>query len=89
MSKHTGEREDPVALVKRHVEEEKIPWIVLSEELATRAGQPEYRETYAFRGIPTYVLVDKEGKIIMPPSHDAGVMIAKLAEIFESKIKEP
>ena len=88
ISVYVWEREDSVALVKKHVADEKIPWIVLSEELATRAGQPEYREIYVFHAVPTYVLVDKEGKIIMPPSHDAGVMIAKLVEIFESKIKE-
>jgi len=83
VSVHTRERPpDPVATVRRFVQREKLPWIILSEELSKRAGQPEYKEKYQLRGVPTMLLVDKEGKIIVPPTHGYE-WHAKLAEIFE------
>ena len=77
--------QDPVATVQRHVDEKKIPWIILSEELSKRAGQPRYWEEYHPRGLPTMFLVDKEGKIMMLPTHGTGngATVAKLKEIFE------
>jgi thiol-disulfide isomerase/thioredoxin len=75
--------QNPVATVQKHVEEKKIPWIILSEELSKQAGQPEYWDKYCPRGVPTMLLVDKGGKIVMLPTHESGVVIAKLAEIFE------
>ena len=79
MAEHTP---DPVATVKAAVEEEKITWIVLSEALTARAGQPIFGQFYAIPGFPTFVLTNKEGKIIMPASH-GDEWKAKLAEIFE------
>jgi len=70
---------DPVATVKQSVEEDKLPWIILSEALTVKAGQPEY-QNYGIRGVPTIVLVDKEGKI-MPLARENWKK--KLAEIFE------
>jgi len=77
--------QDPVATVRKHVEEKKIPWIILSEELSKKAGQPGYWDEYSPRGVPTMMLLDKEGKIMTLPTHgsDSGKLIAKLAEIFE------
>ncbi|MDR0522522.1 MAG: TlpA family protein disulfide reductase [Planctomycetaceae bacterium] len=73
---------DSVATVKKFVEEEKIDWIVLSETLTEKAGQPKQGESYKFRGVPTMVLVDKEGKIILTDAR-GGKLKAKLAEIFK------
>ena len=73
---------DPVATVKAAVEESEITWIVLSEVLTARAGQPIFGHFYVILGYPTFVLVDKEGKIIMPASH-GDTWKAKLVEIFE------
>ena len=77
------EEDDPVAAVKKHVDEKAIPWIILSEEQWKRAGQPAYREGFHPRGVPTMLLVDKEGKLMTLPTSDSGATIAKLAEIFE------
>jgi len=55
---------DPVATVRRSVEQEKLPWIIISEALTTQAGQPPQREAFGIRGVPTMLFIDKEGKII-------------------------
>jgi len=73
---------DPVARVKLDVEERKLPWIILSEELARQARQPKYDDFYVISGLPTLVLVDKEGKIMIPPT-SGFEWKTKLAEIFE------
>jgi thiol-disulfide isomerase/thioredoxin len=70
---------DPVATVKNYVEEHKIPWIILSETLAERAGQPRYSDFYLIEGVPALVLVDKEGKILV----GGGEWRDKLTEIFK------
>jgi len=74
--------DDPVATVKKFVEEEKLPWIIVSEELSKKAGHPEYREFYGIQGVPTMVLVDKEGKIIMTEARGLPLK-RRLAEIFQ------
>jgi thiol-disulfide isomerase/thioredoxin len=77
---------DPVETVKKHVQEKQLPWIIISEELSKRVGHPTYRDFYGVRGVPTMVLVDKEGKIILPNARGSGLQ-NKLAEIF--KVEEP
>jgi thiol-disulfide isomerase/thioredoxin len=54
---------DPVATVKKYVEEKKLPWIIVSESLTVKSGQPPYRETFGIQRVPTMLLVDKEGKV--------------------------
>jgi hypothetical protein len=73
---------DAVATVKAFVEEEKLPWIIVSEELSVKAGHPSIGGFYGIQGVPTFVLVDKEGKIIVP-AHHGDQWKAKLTEIFE------
>jgi len=73
---------DPVATVKEYVEKQEIPWLIISEELSKRAEHPEFGAYYSIRGVPTMVLVDKEGKIIM--TNARGIMLQnRLAEIFK------
>jgi len=71
---------DPVAAVKNYVEEKKLPWIILSEALTVKAGQPAYGNFYGIEAVPTFVLVDKEGKILHPMGNE---WKTKLAEIFQ------
>ena len=73
---------DSVATVKKIVKDEKLPWIILSEVLTEKAKQPKYSEFYALESVPTMVLVDKEGKIIMTDAGGNALQI-KLAEIFK------
>jgi thiol-disulfide isomerase/thioredoxin len=80
ISVYVWERDsDPVASVKNYVAEKKLPWLILSEALTVKAGQPPYGDFYGIGGVPTFVLVDKEGKILPTDSDE---WKAKLAEIF-------
>ena len=74
--------DDPIAGIKEFVAEEKLPWIILAEDLSGKAGKPEYGEFYGIRYVPTMVLADKEGKIILQEARGAALK-KKLAEIFE------
>ena len=78
----TIRRNSPVATVKKMVEEEKLPWIILSEALTERAKQPKQGVFYAIRTIPTMLLADKEGNIIMTNAR-GDALKTKLAEIFK------
>ena len=73
---------NPVAEIKEHVENSKLPWIVISETLTQKAGQPDYKESFAISSVPTMQLVDQEGKIIMTNARGKALQ-TKLAEIFE------
>ena len=73
---------DPVPLIKEMVEEEKLPWIILSEALTEKAGQQPHGASYGLSSVPTMVLVDKEGKIMMVEARGPDLK-TKLAEIFE------
>ena len=84
VSVYIAQREsDPVATVKKAVEEEKLPWIILSEALTEQAKQPKHLDFYAIRSVPTMLLVDKEGKIITTSEVRGELLKAKLAEIFK------
>jgi thiol-disulfide isomerase/thioredoxin/uncharacterized UPF0160 family protein len=83
VSIYVSERgDDPVASIKKHVAHEKLPWIIISETLTEKAGQPSYEKSFAIQSVPTMLLVDKEGKIIMTQARGEALQ-AKLAEIFE------
>ena len=55
---------DPVATVRQFVEREQLPWIILSEFLTERAGQPPQGTVFGIQLLPTMILVDTEGAII-------------------------
>ena len=64
VSVYVWEREPNAnATVKKFVEKEKLPWLIISEPLTKKAGQPPQGETFGIQGVPTMLLVDKEGKI--------------------------
>jgi len=55
---------DPAAVIKSFVEEEGLSWIIVVEDLSEKAGMPKQGEMYAIQGVPTMLLIDKEGKVI-------------------------
>ena len=73
---------DPVAMVKQFVEQEKLPWIIISEELSKNAGQPPQGKFFGIDGVPTMVLIDREGKVLAWDIYE-DALHAKLAEIFK------
>jgi len=74
--------DDPAAAVKKSVANDKLPGIILSETLTVNSGQSGQGEFYVTGGVPTMVLVDKEGRIIMTQARGEALQ-TKLAEIFE------
>jgi thiol-disulfide isomerase/thioredoxin len=74
---------DKLNASKKVVEDEKLPWIVLSEELSAKAGLPKQGSAFAIEGVPTMFLVDKEGKILASNTRGASLQ-KKLAELFEN-----
>ena len=74
--------EDVVASIKEHVAHEELPWIIISEALTKDAGQPRYETSYGIKSVPTMLLVDQAGKIIMTNARGEALQ-TKLAEIFE------
>jgi thiol-disulfide isomerase/thioredoxin len=70
---------------KKAVEEEKLPWIILSEELTEKADLPKQSIVYVIQGVPTVLLIDKEGKII---STGADVRGANLDETLHKLFNE-
>ena len=73
---------DPVTTVRNYVQEKKLPWVVLSEELSTRAGQPAQGATFDIQGVPTFFLLDKEGRIVVDRTHSLGDISPALARVF-------
>ena len=49
--------------VKKFVEREELPWIIVSEALTEKTGQPPQGKVFDIQGVPTMVLLDKEGKV--------------------------
>jgi thiol-disulfide isomerase/thioredoxin len=75
---------DKLNATKKIVESEKIPWIIISEELTEKAGQSLQGKKFAISGVPTMFLVDKEGKILTTEARGEKLQ-NKLAEIFGDK----
>jgi thiol-disulfide isomerase/thioredoxin len=103
VSVYIWEHGGPVERVKKHVETEKLPWIIISETLTARAAEEAAKNSlmggvlgaigrkvepetlgdyYGIPGVPTMLLVDKEGKIIMMDARGEKLK-TKLTYIFE------
>jgi thiol-disulfide isomerase/thioredoxin len=67
--------------VKKVVAEEKISWIVLSEALTKKKGDVPQSEKYSVQGVPTMLLVGKDGKVIATETR-GDVLEEKLTELF-------
>ena len=72
-------------MVNRFVLNEKIPWTIISEPLTEKANQPLQSDTFAkfIDGVPTMLIVDKEGKIFATDTRGA-----KLKRILEELFEE-
>ncbi|MDR1270965.1 MAG: redoxin domain-containing protein [Planctomycetaceae bacterium] len=67
---------------KHAVEEEKLPWLIVSEELTEKANKPPQGKLYCIQGVPTMLLVDKDGKIINTQIRGQELQ-SRLAELFK------
>lgn len=50
--------------LRKYVAENKIPWSILSEEISVENKHPSLREYYGISGVPTLILIGKDGKVI-------------------------
>ena len=71
VSVYIWEEPDNAEGIKRSVQSENLPWIIISEPLTKQAGQPPQGENFGIQGVPTMLLVDKEGKILATDTRDA------------------
>jgi len=79
-----GKETEQVEIVKKTVKDEKLPWLIISEALTDKAKQPKQGTFYSINGVPTMVLVDKDGKVVATDVRCInGTLQAKLAEIFK------
>jgi thiol-disulfide isomerase/thioredoxin len=78
-----GETEKIVENVKKFAEDEKVSWLIVSEALSEKAGLPPQGKAYAVSGVPTMLLIGKDGKVIAVNARGE-VLKKKLAELFEN-----
>ncbi|MDR2168999.1 MAG: TlpA family protein disulfide reductase [Planctomycetaceae bacterium] len=71
-----------VEIVKKFTAQEKLTWTIISETLTQKNGQPKQSEYYGIQGVPTVLLIDKNGKIIDAKARGQQLQ-KKLKEIFE------
>jgi thiol-disulfide isomerase/thioredoxin/tyrosine-protein phosphatase YwqE len=75
---------DKLDATKKIVEDEHLPWVILSEELTEKAEQPAQSKKFAITGVPTMFLVDGEGKVIFTEARGEKLK-KKLEEVFTEK----
>jgi thiol-disulfide isomerase/thioredoxin len=73
---------DKLDATKKIVADEKLPWIILSEELTEKSEQPLQSKKFAITGVPTMFLVDTDGKIIFTEARGEKLQ-KKLQELFK------
>jgi thiol-disulfide isomerase/thioredoxin len=67
--------------VKKFAKDENISWLIVSEALTEKAGQPKQGIFYGIQSVPTMLLIDKDGKIIDTNARGEHLQ-KKLAELF-------
>ncbi|MDR3233900.1 MAG: TlpA family protein disulfide reductase [Planctomycetaceae bacterium] len=72
---------DKLDEVKKVVKEEKLPWIIVSEELTEKSGGEPQGKFYGIKGVPTMLLIGKDGKVIADNARGETLQ-KKLAELF-------
>ncbi|MDR3110741.1 MAG: TlpA family protein disulfide reductase [Planctomycetaceae bacterium] len=78
VSVYVWQREDdPVKTVTDFVKKEKLPWIIVSETLTEKAGGKPQSQFYKIPGVPTMLLVGKDGKIIDSAARGSGGTLQK------------
>jgi thiol-disulfide isomerase/thioredoxin len=78
---------DKVVETKKLVAEERLPWLIISEDLTQKANQPLHILMYDIPAVPTMLLVDKDGKIIDTDVRSPKLQ-TRLAELFSATAKE-
>jgi thiol-disulfide isomerase/thioredoxin len=70
--------------VKKSVQDEAIPWTIISEPLTEKAGKPLLSETFGngINGVPTMLIVDKEGKVFATDTRGTKLKLV-LKQLFE------
>jgi thiol-disulfide isomerase/thioredoxin len=68
--------------LKQFEKESPHPWHVASVVLSVEAGLTDYSTFYDIPGYPTFVLVDKDGKVLHV-THGIDEIAGKLAELFK------
>jgi thiol-disulfide isomerase/thioredoxin len=74
--------DDPIASVKKTVEEEGLPWLIVSEAATTKAGGKAQGTEFGIQGVPTMLLFGKDGKIIDNDARGSKLQ-RKLADLFK------
>jgi thiol-disulfide isomerase/thioredoxin len=66
----------------RALDKEKMPWLQVVDEYHSKSSAGRVGELYGVRFLPFFVLLDKEGKVILA-SGDEGVMTKKIEEVLQ------
>ncbi|MDR3109149.1 MAG: TlpA family protein disulfide reductase [Planctomycetaceae bacterium] len=74
---------NPVATVKKLVDDEKLTWTIVSEHLTKQDKKVKPQsDYYAINSFPTLLLIDKTGKVIETEDLRSVELQKKLAELF-------
>jgi len=71
VSVYVWERGDHNEDIQKMVDQEKLPWLIISEPLTKKAGMPPQGRFFGIDGVPTMLLVDKEGKVLTSEARGA------------------
>lgn len=66
----------------RALDKEKMPWLQVVDEYHSKSSAGRVGELYGVSFLPFFVLLDKEGKVILA-SGDEGVMTKKIEEVLQ------
>ncbi|MDR1491319.1 MAG: hypothetical protein LBT05_01150, partial [Planctomycetaceae bacterium] len=70
--------------LKKQIEEDKITWTMISEELSPKIEGSTLGDYYGVIGIPTIFLVGKDGKIITSELRGAK-LYSTVSQLFEEE----